>query len=306
MSTEIPSSEPALRAGCLFIESLGKEVLEAVSTVRSGRSLNPPAWPNGAQVAVAITFDVDHEFPIYKVEPALQSLGEYGATTGLPRLLRLLARHQVPATFFVPGMTQVLHPQTVPQILEGGRNEVGLHGWVHERPPDLRDRAEESDLIARSIHVLTESAGGRKPLGYRAPNAAVSKHTLELLAEQGILYDSTLSGRDEPYELLLNGQVSKLIELPFSWENGDYIFMHNDEFWRGSLSWPDAVLESWKGDFDVAYSERTLFNITLHPQVIGRRSRAAALDKLIGYVKSKNNVWFATLGEIAQFVMRGR
>ena len=177
---------------------------------------------------------------------------------------------------------------------------------MHERPPDLRDRAEESDLIARAISVLSEASHGRKPLGYRAPNAAVSAHTLELLAEQGVVYDSTLSARDEPHELLLRGEVSELIELPFSWENSDYLFLHHDEFRRGSFPWPDAVLEAYKSDFDVAYSERTLFNLTLHPQVIGRRSRAAMLDKLIGYIKSKNNVWFATLGEIAQYVKRAR
>jgi peptidoglycan/xylan/chitin deacetylase (PgdA/CDA1 family) len=150
--------------------------------------------------------------------------------------------------------------------------------------------------------------GLRRAAAVRLPgaNAAVSDHTLELLAEQGVLYDSTLSARDEPHELLLHGQVSKLIELPFSWENDDYIFVHNDEFFQGSLPWPDAVLESYKSDFDVAYTERTFFNLTLHPHVIGRRSRTAMLDKLISYIKSKHNVWFATLGEIAHYVTRSK
>jgi peptidoglycan-N-acetylglucosamine deacetylase len=306
MANDKSSDDKVLRAGCLFIDTPEAEVRRALSTVRAGRSLVPAAWPNGAQVAVAITFDVDHETPIHKLEPALLSIGEYGATTALPRLLALLERQQIPATFFVPGMVQLLHPETVPQILKSGRHEVGLHGWVHERPPDLRDRAEEAGLIARSIAVLTEAAAGRRPLGYRAPNAAVSDHTLELLAEAGLLYDSTLSARDEPHELLLRGKVSELIELPFSWENDDYLFLHHDEFWRGSLPWPDAILEAYKSDFDVAYSERTLFNLTLHPHVIGRRSRAAMLDKLISYIKSRNNVWFATLGEVAQYVKQAK
>jgi peptidoglycan-N-acetylglucosamine deacetylase len=302
MAVEESSKEMEVRAGCLFIETPAERVRELVSVVRAGRSLLPKVWPNGAQIAVAITFDVDHETPIYKLEPAILSIGEYGATTAMPRLLGLLERHQIPATFFVPGMVQLLHPETVSQILKSGRHEVGLHGWVHERAPDLRDREEESDLIARSIQVLSDAAGGLRPLGYRAPNAAVSDHTLELLAEQGVLYDSTMSARDEPHELLLKGKVSKLIELPFSWENSDYLFLHHDELWRGSLPWPDAVLEVYKSDFDVAYSERSIFNLTLHPQVIGRRSRVAMLDKLISYIKSKHNVWFATLGEIARYV----
>lgn len=132
--------------------------------VRSGDSLNPSVWPNGARVAVAITFDVDHEFPVYKLDPALLSLGEYGATTGLPRILSLLKRHEVPATFFVPGMTQRLHPQTIPGILAEGRHEIGLHGWVHERAPELRDRAEEFKMISQAVEV-TEASGGVKPKG---------------------------------------------------------------------------------------------------------------------------------------------
>jgi peptidoglycan-N-acetylglucosamine deacetylase len=71
--------------------------------------------------------------------------------------------------------------------------------------------------------------------------------------------------------------------------------------WQGRMPSPDAVLEVYKSDFDVAYAERTVFNLTLHPQVIGRRSRAAMLDKLISYIASKENVWFATLGQIAQY-----
>jgi peptidoglycan/xylan/chitin deacetylase (PgdA/CDA1 family) len=302
MTIEKEADDQALRAGCLFIQSSEADVRKAVSTVRAGRSLLPAAWPNGAQVAVAITFDVDNETPIYRLEPAILSLGEYGATTGLPRLLSLLERHQIPATFFVPGMIQLLHPETVPQILQSGRHEVGLHGWVHERAPDLRGREEEAGLIARAIAVLTEACGGRRPTGYRAPNNALSQHTLELLEAEGVLYDSSLSARDEPHELLLRGKVGKLIELPLSWENDDWLFFHHDEFYQGTMPLPDAVLEAYKSDFDVAYSERTLFNLVLHPHVIGRRSRAAMLDKLISYIKSKNNVWFATLGEIARYV----
>lgn len=291
-----------LRAGCLFTESSEESILRALSAVRAGNSLNPPSWPNRARVAVTITFDVDHEFPVYKLDPALLSLGEYGATTGLPRILTLLKHHGIPATFFVPGMTQRLHPETIPEILAQGPHEVGIHGWVHERAPDLRDRAEEESFIARSIEVITQAAGGVRPLGYRAPNAAISEHTLDILEQFGLSYDSSLSGSDEPYELLLKGRKSKLIEVPISWENGDYTFLHSDEFWQGSLPWPQAVLDSWKKDYDMAYSEGTIFNLTLHPQVIGRRSRISILDELLSYIRTKDDVWFATLGQVVNYI----
>jgi peptidoglycan-N-acetylglucosamine deacetylase len=289
-----------LRAGCLFTESSDEEVRRSVSAVRAGKSLKPDMWPGGARVAVAITFDVDHEFPVYRSEAAILSIGEYGATTAMPRILEMLKRQQIRSTFFVPGMVQVIHPDTVPQILATGEHEVGLHGWVHERAPDLRDRKEEAALLERSINVLTAAAGGVRPVGHRAPNNAISEHTLGLLAEQGIHYDSSLSARDDPHEILLSGEVANIIELPLSWEAGDYLYFHHDEFWRGSMPLPEAILDVWKSDFDVAYAEGTMFNLTLHPQVIGRRSRFVVLERLIEYIKSRGDVWFATLGEIAE------
>jgi peptidoglycan-N-acetylglucosamine deacetylase len=295
-------SGSVLRAGAYFTESSEDDVRKVLSVVRAGKSLQPRNWPNGAQVAVAITFDVDHEFPVYQPNPAFLSVGQYGATTALPRIFKLLKKHQIPATFFVPGMVQLMYPETVPGILQAGPHEVGLHGWVHERAPELRDRAEEAHMIDRAIQVITDAAGGKRPVGYRAPSVAVSDHTLELLDERGIVYDSSLSARDEPYELLFHGAAANLIEIPFAFELSDYTFLHNDECWRGSLASPDMILDVYKSDFDVAYSERTIFNLTLHPQVIGRRSRSVILDKLLNYIKSKENVWFATLGEIAGYV----
>ncbi|MFL6632070.1 MAG: polysaccharide deacetylase family protein [Massilia sp.] len=293
------SDHTELRAGCLFTETPEDEIIKAVSVIRTGDILKPTSWPGGARVAVAITFDVDHEFPVYKLDPSLQSLGEYGATTAMPRILALLKRHGVPGTFFVPGMTQRLHPETVPDILAGG-HEVGLHGWVHERAPDLRDREEEELMITKTIKALTDA--GAKPIGYRAPNSALSEHTLGLLDKHGIEYDSSLCGRDEAYEVLVHGKKVNVVEIPMSWENDDFIFLHNDEFWQGTFPSPKGVLEAWQSDFDVAYSEGTLFNLVMHPHVIGRRSRSAILDQLLSYMRSKDSVWFATLGQIARHV----
>ena len=84
-----------------------------------GKKLTPKVWPNGARVAVCLTFDVDNEL-LQRANPlpVPLSVGEYGATTGLPRILDVLDRHQVPATFFIPAMTLMLHPEIAPAILQ--------------------------------------------------------------------------------------------------------------------------------------------------------------------------------------------
>src|SRR5712692_3766499 len=107
---------------------------KVVNKVRAGRPLRPATWPNGAQVAVALSFDVDQETSSLrdgKTSPALLAQGEYGSRAGLPRILKMLDRHAIPASFYIPGVSALLHPEDVRAIAAAG-HEVGLHGWIHE------------------------------------------------------------------------------------------------------------------------------------------------------------------------------
>jgi peptidoglycan-N-acetylglucosamine deacetylase len=273
---------------------------EAVSSVRAGRKLAPKAWPGGARVAVAITFDIDNETwwrdnPL----PIPLSEGEYGALEALPRILDLLDRHAIPATFFVPAMSAILHPQMIPDILSKKRHEIGVHGWVHEEPSTIGDPVKEDELMMRSINYLTQ-ATGRRPTGFRAPSWDFSPHTLDSIAKAGLRYDSSMLAMDEPYELLSKGKPTGVIELPSSWIVDDYPYYEPGA--TGSLPSPEAVFSIYKDEFDGAYAEGTLYILSLHPQVTGRRSRIAALERLIIYMKSQPGVWFATLEEIANYV----
>ena len=112
-----------------------EEILETVNAVAMGPRLMPKQWPNGARVAVLLTFDDDTQAPLLRdgtTEPTALSAADYGAQTGTPRLLEVLERHKVPATFFVTGVDSLIHPELVPSLLKSGRNEIGIHGWIHE------------------------------------------------------------------------------------------------------------------------------------------------------------------------------
>ncbi len=276
------------------------EIRRSVGTARVGKKLTPKVWPNGARVAVCLTFDVDNELlqrrnPL----PVPLSVGEYGATTGLPRILDVLDKHQVPATFFIPAMTLMLHPEIAPAILQRHRHEIGVHGWVHEFWPDIADAAEEQRLLARSIDYLTK-ATGKRPVGVRAPGSGFSPHTFDLIRSAGFLYDSSLLAADEPYEIVSGGRPSGVIELPISEIDNDYPYY--GETANGSMPSPDAVFQIYKAEFDLAFEERTLFVLTQHPHVTGRRSRIVQLDRLIEYIRTKPGVWFATMEQVANYV----
>jgi peptidoglycan-N-acetylglucosamine deacetylase len=289
-------------ANPITVDSTEEQIKQSMSEARLGRKLTPKTWPNGARVAVCLSFDVDNELlqrenPL----PVPLSVGEYGATTSLPRILNLLDRHNVPATFFMPAMSNMLHPEMVPSILQRKRHEIGVHGWIHEFWPGIGDAAKVQKLLTQSIDYLTRVTG-KRPVGVRAPGSGFSPQTFELIRQAGFLYDSSLLAADEPYEIESKGKLSGVIELPISEVDNDYPYY--GETANGALPSPEAVFQVYKAEFDLAYEERTMFILTQHPHVGGRRSRIVQLDRLITYIKSKPGVWFATMEQAANYVKR--
>jgi len=222
----------------------------------------------------------------------------------VPRILSLLAKHGIPASFFVPAVTALLHPGEVKAILAPGVHEVGMHGWIHERNSLLSEETER-ELMRRSYQTLTEVMG-KSPVGIRTPSWDFSPFTLKLIRELGLLYDSSLMADDRPYEVNENGQPSGVVELPVEWLLDDYPYFGFSRFEaiRPHIT-PSEVLEIWKAEFDVAYQEGTLFLLTMHPKYIGHRSRMVMLEELIQYMKGHQGVWFATHEEIARYVAEG-
>jgi peptidoglycan/xylan/chitin deacetylase (PgdA/CDA1 family) len=215
----------------------------------------------------------------------------------LPRILALLARHQVPASFFIPAVSALLHPEMIPAILKAGRHEIGVHGWIHEYLPTIDGAADEERLLNQAIEYLTRTTG-RRPVGYRAPSWAFSEHTLDLIRKSGFLYDSSLMAMDEPYEVMSNGEATGLVELAIDWTLTETPYLGRG----GTLPSPDKLFQLYKEEFDGAYEDGTLFVLTLHPHVTGHHAPMRYLDELIQYMKSKPGVWFATGEQIARYV----
>jgi peptidoglycan/xylan/chitin deacetylase (PgdA/CDA1 family) len=277
-----------------------QELITAGHHVRAGRTLTPKSWPNGARMAVCLTFDPDNlTLPLLRGTnaPVTISEGEYSPLSGMPRILRLLDRYSLPATFYVPAVSAILHPDMMADIVKSGRHEVGLHGWIHENPIALNDREEEWRLMSQAVGVL-EKSSGKRPTGIRSPYMYMSPYTLELLKRAGLLYDTTLASLDEPYELELDGRPTGIVELPANWLLDDAVFLPAN----GSLPSPRLMLQTFKDDFDVAYREGTLVILILHPHVTGHRSRIRYLEELLLYMKSKPGVWFATANDVARYV----
>ncbi|HEX9901379.1 MAG TPA: polysaccharide deacetylase, partial [Acidobacteriota bacterium] len=223
------------------------KIKSGVNLVRAGKDLTPRPWPKGARLAVALSFDFDAETNALRdgqLWPGLLSQGEYAARTAVPRILALLDKYHLPATFFVPAVTALLHPKEMAAITASGRHEVGLHGWIHERNSQLNE-AEERALMRKSFELL-KSVTGRPPVGIRTPSWDFSPTTLKIIRELGLLYDSSLMADDRPYELLENGRPTGVVELPVEWLLDDYPYFGFDRYTsvRPQIT-PDELLSIW-------------------------------------------------------------
>jgi peptidoglycan/xylan/chitin deacetylase (PgdA/CDA1 family) len=249
--------------------------------------------------------------------PAPVSRGEFGAVA-VPRILRLLADRQLPATFFIPGHTIETYPDVCRMVVDAGC-EVGLHGYAHEMNA-LQSEPEERSAMGRSLE-LVEQLTGSAPIGYRAPAGDLTNQTIELLLEHGLQYDSSLMGHDyRPYRARVGdalphdsaaawGNESELIELPWSWTNDDYPYLEFVAFRRmimPGLARPEDMFSNWMGDVEwmVRDVEAGVLTFVFHPQVIGRGHRLLALEEFVDQVTALG-VQFNTMGDIAAGVAAG-
>ena len=274
-----------------------------VGRVRAGRPLLP-TWPDGARVAVALSFDSDHEtIPLRDgdIGPGKLSQGEYGSRVGARRILALLADRGIPATFFMPAVSALLHPDEVRRYAAEG-HEVALHGWIHERIETLAP-ADERELTLRSADVL-EKATGARPVGIRTPSWDFSQATLGIITELGLEYDSSLMADDEPYEIVQDGEPTGVVEIPVEWIRADAVYFTMERYspLRPYAS-PRNVLSIWIDEFEGAYADGGLFQLTMHPHVIGHRSRMAVLTELVDHIASRPGVWFATHAQVARHAL---
>ena len=273
-----------------------------VDHVRAGRPLRPRQWKGGARCAVALSFDSDHE--TNELRDGGESIGklsqgQYGNRQGVPRIRDILKAHDEPASFYVPAVTALLYPGEQRHVIAQG-HEIGIHGWIHERNSLLPLEAER-ELQMRAADTL-ETICGVRPVGIRTPSWDFSPNTLAITRDMGLEYDSSLMADVDCYELLLDGADTGVVELPVEWIRDDAVYFIMNRF-AGLRPYtpPSDVFDIFTREFDGAYREGGIFQLTMHPHISGYRSRLWILDELIRYMKGHEGVWFATHAEIVRY-----
>jgi len=231
--------------------------------------------------------------------PTAISRGEFGVVASA-RILRLLERHGIQSTWFIPGHTIDTYPDACKRVVEAG-HEVGHHGYLHE-PPALVSRDEEEAILERGIECISRLTG-KPPTGYRSPSWDLSPHTVDLLLAHGFVYDSSMMAHDhQPYlarrgdvmekDRTVFGEPTRLLEIPVSWTLDDFPHFEYRRFQDGTLQEglknANDVLENFVDDFRyMAQTEEDgVLTYTFHPQVVGRGHRMLMLERLIEELKA--------------------
>jgi peptidoglycan/xylan/chitin deacetylase (PgdA/CDA1 family) len=257
--------------------------------------LDETRWPEKNRCAVVLGFDFDAESDELRVAPQKIvpiTKSRYGATVGLDRIFDLLENFSIPATFFVPGWVAENYTRKVKEI-QSRSFEIAAHGYLHEKVSEL-DVEKERQVLEKSINGVKQAIG-TAPIGYRAPWFDFSRNSLKLLAEFGFDYDSSLMNQDLPYFIKNASGTKSLVELPVDWSLDDWPAFEMD---RKSVK---TVRETWQSEFDALYAAGSMFNLTMHPECIGRPARIQMLREFIQHIRSKPNVWFASAVEVSKW-----
>ncbi|AQA03766.1 polysaccharide deacetylase [Mycobacterium sp. MS1601] len=250
--------------------------------------------------------------------PADIQRGVFAAEVGIPRMLRLLERHSVPATFFIPGHSIESFPREMQMVADAG-HEIGAHGYTHENPTSL-SLEQERVILEKSIELIDRLCG-RPPVGYVAPWLELSENTIDLLVRNGFSYDHTQQFDDftpfyarsgdswtaidydqaaeswmRPY---VSGAPVDLVVLPPNWYLSDFTPMVFIKKMSNSHGWvsPRSIEQDWRDQFDWIYREMdyAVFSLNTHPDASGRPQIAAMLERFIQYVARHPGVEFVTM-----------
>jgi peptidoglycan/xylan/chitin deacetylase (PgdA/CDA1 family) len=261
-------------------------------------------WPGQARIAVAVTCLLenwaDGKGPPFSVQTtalkpgtpdrAAASWGTYGGRAGVWRLLKILDRHGVKATFCANAHSLELAPEATAQMCRSG-HEVAAHSYTQDTILAYLDAEEERAVINRCVDIIVRLTGA-PPKGWLSPVLASTARTEELLTAAGFLWHGDCNHVDLP--CCTSNRNGTIVAFPHTDFADHRVLRGNPRDWY----------EVYKDSFDYLHgNEPTSFlNVTVHCHFGGRPLMAAQFDRILAYLRGFPDVWFARHDEIAQFV----
>jgi allantoinase len=274
-------------------------------------------WPHGAKLALSIVVNVEEgsEYSVARGDPFPEPVDElgvlikkplrmhgnesnyqYGLNEGAPRILALLERFKVRATWTAAAMSLEAAPALARAIAARG-DEVCSHGWrwVHQ----FRLKEDEEREFIRRAATSIEASTGTRPVGWLS-RYLHTEHTRRLLQEEGFTYHMDDYSRDTPFWDAVPGSSKPMVIVPYALDSNDM------KMWVSPAFTPDMWLKYATDTFDVMWAEAQtsvvprMMSLGLHLRIIGRPGRIWALQRFFEHVGKAQGVWLATRREIAE------
>lgn len=270
-------------------------------------------WPNGTRLAVNFVLNVEegaelsprygddrreatseamYELPLTEREVMQESVFDFGARVGNPRVAYLFRSAEVPLTVFAAGRAMANQQETVRALTDAGSDFCG-HGYRWEGHAGMTEE-EERTSIRRAIEEI-EKYHGSKPRGWFT-RPLPSKDTRRILAEEGIEYDCDSMADELPYREQI-GSTSHLV-VPYALDVND------TRYWKNQLFTGADFFDYVKDAVDymrwetAERSQSRMLSIGLHGRIIGRPARARALRDLLSYMNGLSDVWLCRRGDL--------
>lgn len=271
--------------------------------------LERPKWPERKKCSAMITINLNAELFWLQLDPTCVdmpktlSLGQYGMTRGVDRILDILEERGIRATFFTPGWVAEQYPDKLKKIVEKG-HEIAALGYHHEHMALLSEETQEL-AIRKGIHAI-EDVCGITPKGFRSPEGELTLDTLRIARRNGLVYSSNLCDDDRPYWRNLGD--GEMLEIPIHWVNYDlpyFAFNYHPAFpaGQGRIANYTGVLNNWKDEFYGCYTYGLCYVLQLDPAAIGAPGRIGLLEELLDYIDTFEGVWWTTGAEMYGYCM---
>ncbi len=270
-------------------------------------------WPNGARLAVSIVVNVEEgselsvregdrgpepvdELGIVLKKPIRNQGNEsnylYGIKAGAPRILRLLEKYRVRATFTAAALSLERAPELASRIVQGG-HEACSHGWRWTHQFQM-DEAQEATFISKAVESLERTTGTR-PYGWLS-RYLITENTRSLLAKQGFLYHMDDYSDDVPFWDRVADR--NILVMPYALDSNDM------KMWLSPAAtpshWLEYAIDTFEWLYEEGQSEPKMMSIGLHLRIMGRPGRMRYLEAFLDHVTRRDDVWVTTRLDIAK------
>jgi allantoinase len=218
---------------------------------------------------------------------------EYGMRVGIWRVFDALRGARGHVTLAINGAVCETYPQIVRAAARDGWEMMG-HGFEQRAMALVGD---ERAVVRQTLDAL-EKATGKRPRGWLGPGLVETSKTLDVLAEEGLVYCCDWGPADDlPFDL----QVSRgrMVAVPYPIDMNDIVIYGLEK--RAD----DTLLERGKRQFDRLYRESEqqakVMAIAFHPWIIGVPHRIGFLEELLSYVLARPGVAFMSAAELADW-----